>query len=98
MDQMRNIYLIAGLVAAIGASGVTTGPAAAEGCLNPYAGVLSLTHDAMVPNEGHGYDKAFVDAQLAKGNRCFTIEQSQEVEDSPAFQYNRRANPNDYLQ
>ncbi|HTJ56956.1 MAG TPA: hypothetical protein VL418_05255 [Devosiaceae bacterium] len=91
--------LMAGLAGAtlLGALGLATIPAAAQTCLNPYAGAVPLSHDAMDPGAGFGYDKNFVDQQLAKGNRCAnqagpTTQQSAPV--SPRLEYNRRANPN----
>ncbi len=75
-------------VAGIAFSAVT--PSAAAVCLNPYAGVIPLTHDDMVAGAGFGYDKEFIDEQLAKGNRCSVWKRASTSDQSPANQYNRR--------
>src|SRR4051794_18508098 len=72
--MLKKLTLLAG-AAGVLLSGlaINAGPAMAQQgrvCLNPYAGVVPLSHDDMVPNEGFRYDKSFVDSQLARGNRC----------------------------
>lgn len=78
---MRKISLFAGIVAmTVGLAGVSTASSAfAMGCLNPDAGAIDLTHNAMNPGAGAGFDKEAVDAELAKGNRCSITQQSQPV-------------------
>ena len=68
MLKLPLIAVLAGT--SLGAMALGAGPALAQVCLNPYASAVSPSHDDMVPNEGFGYDKNFVDQQLAKGNRC----------------------------
>ncbi|MGN6103245.1 MAG: hypothetical protein ACTHOR_19075 [Devosia sp.] len=46
-------------------------------CLNPDAGSVDLTHDAMKPGAGWGYDKDGYDSEMSKGNRCSVTQQSQ---------------------
>jgi hypothetical protein len=94
---MRNVYLMAGLVAtAIGLSAVSTGSAFAMGCLTNQENLpgVSLTNNPMVPNEGFGYDKTDADAAIAKGNTCSTTEQSQAVSDIQSPDARSHARPN----
>ena len=79
---MRKISLFAGIVAVtlgMGAVSVTSSAFADSVCLYPDAGAVDLTHNAMQPGAGWGYDKTAVDAELAKGNRCSVVQQSQPV-------------------
>ncbi len=80
---MRKITLLAGIAAlTLGAGAIPTASSAlAQGvCLNPDAGLIDLTHNAMQDGAGWGYDKAAVDKELAKGNRCSNVtQQSQPV-------------------
>ncbi|HTJ56928.1 MAG TPA: hypothetical protein VL418_05105 [Devosiaceae bacterium] len=87
--------LMAGLAGTVllGVVGLAPTPAAAQVCLNPYAGAVSLSQYPMDPGNGFGYDRNFVNQQLAKGNRCATTAQ-QSAPVSPRIEYNRRANPN----
>jgi hypothetical protein len=80
---MRKISLFAGVVAltlGLGAVSATSSAFADTLCLNPDAGTIDLSHDAMKPGAGWGYDKAGVDAELAKGNRCAVTQQSQPID------------------
>lgn len=74
---MRKFTLIAA-TAAVFATGLLlpTADAFAMGCLNRTLVPMDLTHDAMKPGAGWGYDKPAYDAELAKGNKCPTTEQS----------------------
>ncbi len=81
---MRKISLVAGLFAltvGLGGASLATSAFADSGvCLNPDAGMIDLTHNAMQDGAGWGYDKDAVDAELAKGNRCnTTTQQSQPI-------------------
>ena len=68
---MRKISLIAGAIAlAAGLGAVSTASTAFAACLNPDAGIIDLSHNAMQPGAGWGYDKDAVDRELAKGNNC----------------------------
>ncbi len=73
---MRKITLIAA-TAAVFASGLLmpTAGAFAAGCLNRTLVPMSLSFDTI---EG-SYDKGAYDAELAKGNKCPTTEQSAPV-------------------
>jgi hypothetical protein len=69
--KMRKISLLAAaVVIASGVGMVSTAGTAFAACLNPDAGAIDLTHNAMQPGAGWGYDKTAVDKELAKGNRC----------------------------
>ncbi|MDR3471936.1 MAG: hypothetical protein P4M09_09640 [Devosia sp.] len=86
---MRKFSLYLGSLALIvGLGGVSTASSAfAMGCLNPDAGTLDLTHDAMKPGAGWGYDKEAVDKVLSQGNRCSVTQQSQPVSDNQLNTY-----------
>jgi hypothetical protein len=76
MQKMRKISLLAGLLAVtLGGAAVSTTAPAFAACLNPDAGLIDLTHNAMQPGAGWGYDKDAVDRELAKGNRCDLVKQ-----------------------
>jgi len=77
---MRKLSLLAGAAAlTLGLGTVGFVNTASAACLNPDASVIDLTHDAMKPGAGPGYDKDTVDRELAKGNRCDNVQQSQPV-------------------
>ena len=74
---MNKITLGTALALAVfGVSALASTPSMAAGCLNPFSGFVDLTHNAMKDGAGFGYDKRYVDRQLAKGNRCDATEQS----------------------
>jgi len=79
---MRKISLFAGIVAVtLGMGAISATSAFADSvCLNPDAGAIDLSHNAMQPGAGWGYDKTAVDAELAKGNRCSVVQQSAPVD------------------
>jgi hypothetical protein len=94
MRKMRKFSLYAGIVAlTVGLGGVSTASSAfAMGCLNPAAGTVDLTHNAMNPGAGWGYDKDGVDKTLAEGNRCGVTQQSQPVSDDQLGTYRPMTN------
>ncbi|MGN6103246.1 MAG: hypothetical protein ACTHOR_19080 [Devosia sp.] len=77
---MRKLPLLIGALSiSLGLGAVSTATTATAACLNPDAGLIDLSHDPMKPGAGFGYDKATVDRELAKGNRCTVVQQSQPV-------------------
>jgi hypothetical protein len=90
---MRKISLLAGAVAvAAGMATLSTGGAAFAACLNPDAGVIDLTHNAMKDGAGWGYDKSAVDQELAKGNNC-AVNATQQSLPLPGDQQLNHGNP-----
>jgi hypothetical protein len=82
MNEMSKTSIFASVaIAAIGIASLSSGSAFAA-CLNTDLPPISLSHTAMTPNQGFEYDKAAYDAQLAKGNKCATTEQSYPTSDN----------------
>jgi hypothetical protein len=80
---MRNVSLLLGAVAMAAGLSVVSTSAFADACLTSQDNLvpMSLSHNAMVPGAGYGYDKDAYDAALAQGNVCQTTQQSQPVSD-----------------
>jgi len=91
---MRKISLIAGAVAIVaGMATISTASTAFAACLNPDAGMIDLSHNAMKDGAGFGYDKPAVDSELAKGNKCSAyVQQSQPVTGNQIQDYRLKDN------